>query len=172
VRYWLLSAILLGAFLLQTTVAPYLEIGGVMPDFLVAVTVSYGLLFGWQAGLATGILAGFLVDLTFGRFVGMHVIAYALIGWASGLTEEKVFKDNFLLPCLGGLAGTIASQSVVLICLSLFGWVFPVWEAYRFTILPSSLYNMVLTYMVYRPLFKHYHYLRPDPRGTIILRRS
>lgn len=170
-RYWALGVILLGAFLVQTTVAPYLGIGTVKPDFLVAVTVSFGLLLGWQTGLSAGVIAGLLVDLMFGRFVGMHVLAYGIVGWASGLTEEKVFKDNFLLPCIGGVAGTIVAETVVLVCLSVFGWTFPLWEAYRFAIFPSSLYNMVLASLIYTRLFRHYQYFRPDPRGTIVLRR-
>lgn len=160
------------AAIFQMTLAPYLRIGGAMPDLIVVITVASGLLFGWRVGMGVGATAGLLVDLAFGRLIGMQILAYGLLGWVCGLTEEKVFKDNWILPSLGGLAGSILVQSFALGVLLLFGRTFDVWQEFRTVILPNSLYNLILTAFAYHQLLRVHHYIRPDPRGTMALRRS
>lgn len=170
-RYWVLTGILVLAFLLQSVVSAYLAIQGITPNFLLVVVVSYGLLFGWPVGLGAGVLGGLLLDLTAGRFIGLHVLSLGVVGLAAGLTEERVFKDNLLLAPVSGLAGSIASQLIIWLCLWLYGWQVPLLPTLRTTIFPSALYDMILAIVIYGQIYRHYLYLRPDPRGTIVLRR-
>lgn len=171
-RYWVLGLLTFVAALGQMTLAPYLPIGGAIPDLIVVVTVSSGLLFGWRVGLGVGATAGLLVDLAFGRIIGLQILGYGLVGLVCGLTEEKVFKDNWILPSLGGLAGTILVQSLALSVLLLFGRSFEIWQEFRQVIFPNSLYNMVLTALFYARLLRLHQYIRPDVRGALVLRRS
>lgn len=168
----MLVAIVVLAFLLQSVVSTYLAIGGVMPDLLLVLVVSYGLLFGWPVGLGAGVLAGLLLDLTAARFIGIHVLSLGTVGLIAGLVEEQVFKDNFLLAPTAGLVGSIVNQAIVMTCLWLYGWRFAPVDSLRSIILPAALYDMVLCVLVYGRIYKYYLYLRPDPRGTIILRRK
>lgn len=170
-RYWVLTGVVVVAFLLQSVVSTYLAIRGITPDILLVVVVSYGLLFGWQVGLGAGVLAGLLVDLTAGRFIGIHVLSLGLVGVLAGVVEEKVFKDNILLAPSGGLVGSVLNQSVLLLCLWLFGWQISFGSTLRATVLPAALYDMALSILVYHWIYKYYRYLRPDPRGTISIRR-
>lgn len=170
-RYWVLAGILLVAFLVQSVLATYLSIGEVVPDLLLVVVLSYGLLFGWQIGLGAGMLGGLLLDLNTGRFIGLHVLTLGLVGLVSGVIEEKVFKDNLLLAPAAGFVGSMASHSIVVLALWLFGWKFNLAETLRSTILPAALYDMVLAAIVYGRIYKYYLYLKPDPRGTIVIRR-
>jgi rod shape-determining protein MreD len=172
VKYWVLIGLVVIAFLLQQSVAPsYLAIGGITPNFLLVMVVTYGLLFGWEIGIAAAVLAGLLMDLTAGRFVGLHVLSLGFVGLLAGLVEEKVFKDNLLLAPLGGFVGSVISQTVVIVCLWFYGWQVNVVGSLRSTILPGALYDMVLAFFIYGRIFKYYLYLRPNPRGTINLRR-
>lgn len=170
-RYWFLTAIVTLTFLIQSVVSNYLAIFGITPDLLQVVVVSYGLLFGWEVGVGAGVLGGLLLDLTSGRFIGLHVLSLGVVGLVAGLVEEKVFKENILLGPTAGFAGSLISQVIVLVCLTLYGWRVPLVESFRYTILPEALYDMVLAALVYSQLYKYYRYLRPDPRGTIVLRR-
>lgn len=170
-RYWFLAGIVLVAFLLQSVVSTYLSVFGITPDFLLVVVVTYGLLFGWEVGLAAGALGGLLIDLTASRFIGLHVFSLGTVGLIAGLVEEKVFKENILLAPTGGFFGTVLSQVIVLGCLWLYGWQVSLVESLRGTVLPAALYNMVLALLVYDRIYKYYLFLRPDPRGTITLRR-
>lgn len=170
-RYWVLTGLLVLAFLLQSVVSSYLAIGGITPDFLLAAVVTYGLLFGWEVGLASGIIGGILVDLIAARFIGLHVLSYGVVGLVSGLMEGRVFKENLLLAPVGGLVGSVASQMIVVFCFWLYGLEVAPLGALRSTLLPAALYDMVLTILVYGRIYKYYLYLRPDPRGTIVIRR-
>lgn len=167
----MLAGLVVLAFLLQSVVSVYLALGGITPDFLLVVVVTFGLLFGWEVGLGAGVLGGLLIDLTAGRFIGLHVLSLGTVGLVAGLVEEKVFKDNVLLAPTGGLVGSIVSYTIIPACLWLYGWQVPFLESFRTNILPAALYNMVLAGLVYGRIYKYYLYLRPDPRGTIVLRR-
>jgi len=169
-RYWALTAILLVAYLVQSVLGPFLAIAGVVPNVVLVVVVSYGLLFGWRIGLGMGFLGGLLIDLTIGQLIGSHALALGLVGLTGGLVEERVFKDNVLLAVLGGIVGSLIGQVVMLLCIWLFGRSVSLVE-FRSTLLPSLIYDTLLCILVYRQIFKLYAYLRPDPRGTIILRR-
>ncbi|HLN61283.1 MAG TPA: rod shape-determining protein MreD [Symbiobacteriaceae bacterium] len=170
-RYWVLTGVLILAFLLQSVVSSYLAIGGITPDFLLAVVVTYGLLFGWEVGLVGGVVGGLLIDLIAGRFIGLHVLSYGLVGLVAGLAEARVFKDNILLAPVGGLAGSIVSQTITVLCFWLYGLEVAPLGVLRSTILPAALYDMILTILVYGRIYRYYLYLRPDPRGTIVIRR-
>jgi len=171
VRYWFLTGILMVTFLLQSVVAAYLSIGGIVPDLLLMLVVSYGLLFGWQVGLGGGILSGLLMDLSTGRFIGAHVLAMGTVGLVAGLVEQKVFKDNILLAPAAGFAGSVGGQTIILTCLAIYGWRLSPIEALRTTVLPEALYDMAISVLIYGQLYKYHLYLKPDPRGTIVLRR-
>lgn len=169
-RYWVLTGIVVLGYLLQSVVSTYLAVGQVMPDFLLAVVVPYGLLFGWPLGLGAGVVGGLLIDLTTGRFIGIHVLSLGLAGLVAGLVEDKVFKDNLLLAPIAGFVGSLLSQGVQLFCQWLYGWEIPA-GVLRTTMLPASVYAMLLTLLAYRQIYRYYLVLRPDPRGTIVLRR-
>jgi rod shape-determining protein MreD len=166
-----LTGILLLAYLIQSVVAVYLSVGNITPDIVLIVVLSYGLLFGWEVGLIAGVLGGLLVDLTFSRYIGLHLLTLGLVGFVAGLVEEKVFKDNLLLAPIAGFLGSLASHSILMMVLALYGWKFNVAESLRYTIVPSALYDMTIAVVVYGQIYKYYLYLRPDPRGTIVLRR-
>ncbi|HEY3368166.1 MAG TPA: rod shape-determining protein MreD [Symbiobacteriaceae bacterium] len=170
-RYWVLTGIVVLAFLLQSVVSHYVAIQGIAPNFLLVIILTYGLLFGWPIGLGAGVLGGLLLDLTAGRFIGLHVLSLASVGLVAGLVEERVFKDNFLLAPVSGLVGSIASQLIVLVCLWLYGWQVPLWQTLRSTVFPAALYDMMLAILIYGRIYRYYLYLKPDPRGTIVLRR-
>lgn len=173
-RYWILSGILMVGFLLQSVVSNYLSFGTanpISPDFMLTVVVSYGLLFGWQVGLGAGAIGGLLIDLIGHRYVGAHVLSLGVVGLIAGFAEEHVFKDNLLLAPTGVLTGSIINKLIIVLCQWLMGLPFPPWEFFRYTILPSAIYDMILGILAYRWIYKYYQYLRPDPRGTIVIRR-
>ena len=170
-RYWILSLLLLLAFLVQSVFGSYLSISGIAPNVVLTVVVAYGLLFGWEVGLVSGVVGGLLLDLMAGRFIGIHVLSLGVVGLMVGLVEEHVFKDNILLAALGGLAGSLVSQGLVVLSLWLFGWQISFFGSLRSTFLPAAFYDMLLCVLLYSRIYKYYQYLRPDPRGTIDLRR-
>lgn len=166
-RHWALLGILSLALLLQTTVVPYLEVFGLVPDVLLAAVVTFGLLFGPEAGLSAGMGIGLMLDLVGGRFIGLSVLTLGVAGLLAGQVEKRVFKDNWLLPLSAGFLGTLVKEGLTMLILLAFNWRIPVLEALREQILPAALYNALVTLVVYFRILRHYRYLRPDPRGQI-----
>ncbi|MFZ5824259.1 MAG: rod shape-determining protein MreD [Bacillota bacterium] len=169
-RYWVLAGILLLAFLVQSVLGHFLAINQIAPNVVLVVVIAYGLLFGPEVGLIAGLLGGLLLDLTFSHYVGLRLLALGSVGLAIGMVEERVFKDNLLLGSIGGLAGSVTGQSIVLIILWIFGRMITLDEVRTLGL--AALYDMVLCTIIYRALYRNYRYLRPDPRGTIVLRRQ
>lgn len=170
-RYWALSVILVVTFLLQSVVGTYFAIGGVSPDFLLVLVITYGLLFGWSVGMGAGVLGGLFIDLMAGRYIGLHVLSLGIVGFGAGLVEERVFKENILLAPVSGLVGSVANYVIVSVILWLYGSDIAFWASLRSIVFPSALYNMVVASIVYWWIYRHYNYFRPDPRGTVILKR-
>ena len=98
--------LVIGALVLQSVFAP-LFFGSGRLDLLLLIVVSTGLLYGKEAGIGVGILAGLLQDLAVGNILGLNLIMKMLIGFLAGMIEQKVFKDHILLPILGALTAVI-----------------------------------------------------------------
>lgn len=161
-RYWAVVALVLAAFLVQTTVGSYLAVAGVAPDVLLVLTVSFGLLYGWQVGGGVGLAGGLLLDLAFGRYIGLHGLALGLTGLLAGLVEASVVKDNPFLPFMGGVLGNLITRIALLGTLLLLGR--PVLSNFRTDLLVSTIYNAVLCTVVYPWFYRHYNDLHPNPR--------
>jgi len=169
-RYWAVAGIVLAAYLVQTVLGPYLAVGGVVPNVVLMAAVSLGLLFGWPLGLAAGFCGGLLVDLTIGILIGSNALALGIVGFLAGLIEPHVFKDNLLLALIGGSAGSVVGQSIIL----LFQLIFIQGASladFQSKLLTSVIYDTLLCLLIYWRIYRHYAFLKPDPRGVIVLRR-
>ena len=58
-----IGIIIIICFLCQTTVFHFLELSGVVPNLLLIVTMSFGLMRGRREGLLVGFFSGILVDI-------------------------------------------------------------------------------------------------------------
>ena len=61
-----IGIIIVICFLLQCTVFHYIELAGVVPNLLLIVTMSFGLMRGRREGLLVGFFSGLLIDIFFG----------------------------------------------------------------------------------------------------------
>lgn len=104
---------LLLAFLLRASVMPYLAIDGVTPNLILAVVVMTALRQGAARGGAFGLVAGFVVDIATGRFIGLHALGLWLGGYAAGLLRQRLYPDTWFVPMLGVVVA-MAVQDVVL----------------------------------------------------------
>lgn len=108
---------LLLAFLLRATVMPYIAIDGVTPNLMLAVVVMTSLRQGAMRGGMFGLVAGLVLDLASGRFVGMHALGLWFGGYAAGLLRQRLYPDPWFVPALGVLIATAAQDIVVFMTL-------------------------------------------------------
>jgi len=147
---WVQSlSVVLVTFILQAAVAPHMAIMGAEPDIILIVTALYGFTFGPTIGALVGFSGGLLGDLLAGPHVGLGLISKSIVGFFAGMVQKTIFVENILLPMLAIFVATWLNEFVYVGFLFLFGDVFPIKQVVLQVVLPSAIYNAVLTPFVY-----------------------
>lgn len=103
IRFIIVLIEILVSYLLQSSVFPYFELAGVVPDILLILVVSTAFFRGQTAGLLTGFAAGLMMDFCTGELIGLFAVFYMVIGFFNGYACKIFDKDDYLLP-LGMIA--------------------------------------------------------------------
>ncbi|HHZ20831.1 MAG TPA: rod shape-determining protein MreD [Firmicutes bacterium] len=159
-RGWILAIIITVALVLQTTVIPFLSPLGLIPDFILLLTLSYGLLKGPFFGVSVGFTSGFIMDFASGDGVlGVNALAKMVAGLLCGLMEKNVFKDNLLVPAIAAFVLTLIHDLILFLVLFALGWQLRfLYHFLRYT-LPLSLYHALLAPLVYYCVYRLERYL-------------
>jgi len=150
------------AALLQSTLVPYLAVGGARPDLMVIVLAIITVVVGVDHGLAVAFVGGLTIDILAFRPLGSTAfVLLVAVGAAAGLGR--------LVPRRGGLS-TIAAVLVTsllspLLFLVLYGALrgpIPVDEPFA-SIGPDAMYNTVIAFLA-GPLavYAHARYFEKD----------
>ncbi|NLK51869.1 MAG: rod shape-determining protein MreD [Syntrophomonadaceae bacterium] len=119
-RFGILTLLVIGSFLLQSTLLDILPLR-IKPDLILILVIFFSLLNGRRHGLIMGVTAGLLQDLLRGRLLGMNLLALALTGWVVGLLEDKVYKENILVPILVVFLATLLHALAMVILSAIAG---------------------------------------------------
>lgn len=140
---------LLAATLLQVGLAPYVSIGGVVPDFLLLVVVTFALATGPSEGAGVGFAAGLIFDLLATGPVGPMALVLTVTGYAAGQLHEVLFAEGWLLPLTVLAAAALLSEVAYAIMLDLLGASVPFWRAFLTKMLPGAVYNTASAVLIY-----------------------
>jgi len=160
-------AAILAATLLQVGLAPYIAIGGVVPDFLLLVVVTLALVEGPTAGASAGFAAGLIFELIGSGPVGPMVLVLAVTGYMAGLLHENMFAEGWLLPLTVLAVASIASTLAYGLMLDLLGVGGPFVLTFFTKMLPEALYDTALGLLIYPWLAR---FLRQDRPMTTFRR--
>lgn len=138
----------LASVVAQMSLAPWLQVRGGIPNFLVATTAAVALHFGPWAGIFWGGMAGLLADILAAHPVGLLALPLAVVGYAAGLGHRLVLESRVLAPVLIGL-GTTWLEVLLQIPVALI-WGYPVvTRAVVDRTLPASLYTALWTWIFF-----------------------
>lgn len=137
------------AFLLQTTLAPHMRIAGVQPDFLLMVVVVYGFLEGPVVGSVCGFFAGLLQDLLLVTTLGLNALSKTILGYLSGMVEQNLFSESFVMPMIAIFGATLLNESIFLALRATLGESIAPVVAARSIVVPAAIYNAALTGLSY-----------------------
>lgn len=140
---------LLAAMLLQAGLAPYLAIGGVVPNFLLLVVVTIALTTGPNEGAVVGFAAGLAFDVLGTVAVGPMALVLTLAGYIAGLLHEAMFAEGWLLPLTVLALTAVASEVAYGLLLELLSYDVGFWHALFTRMLPAAVYNTALALLVY-----------------------
>jgi rod shape-determining protein MreD len=146
-RLLALTAVLVVAVLIQSTVLARLRLAGVRPDLLVLAVVSVAVATDPTTGAVFGFVAGLVADLLFDLPVGVSALAYTAVGFAVGTVRVYVTSHRPLVHLV--LAGAASLASVW--CCGLLLRVFDLssWATVTRAGPLVALYNLLLTPLVY-----------------------
>lgn len=144
-KNWVIVVLVAFGIILQSSLMDKLAFFGVMPDLVLILAVSFGLLLGPVKGAAAGFAGGFILDLLLGRFLGLHALTRGLAGYLVGLAEPRVWKENPVVPVFACFTMTILSELIVYLLLLILGRSFDLVSAWRQVIFPASIYNGLLS---------------------------
>jgi rod shape-determining protein MreD len=154
-------AALFVAAILQAGLAPYLSIGGVVPNFLLLVVITIGLVEGPGPGAAVGFSAGLIFDLLGSGPVGPMLLVLTLTGFLTGLMHENMFAEGWLLPLTVLAVATLSAEvayGLILVLLDAGG---PFWSTFFTKMLPGAVYNTAVALLVYPLLARFLRHDRP-----------
>lgn len=160
-----MTAAMLVAFVLQVGIAPYLSVGGIIPNFFLLVVVTLAFVEGPNWGAVAGFGGGLLFDLVGTGSVGPMALVLTLVGFVAGLLSANLFAEGWLLPLtvlgIASITVAIAYGLVLAVLGSAGGW----WSGFFTIMLPEALYNVALGLLFY-PLLARF--LRQDrPMRTL-----
>ena len=146
-RLLVLTAVLVVAVLVQSTVLAELRLAGVRPDLLVLAVVAVAMASDAATGAVFGFVTGLVADLLFDLPVGVSALVYTAAGFAVGTVREYVTSHRPLVHLV--LVGAASLASVW--CCGLLLRVFDLssWAAVARAGPLVAVYNLLLTPFVY-----------------------
>lgn len=144
-----ISALILFALIVQTTILPHLALFHVVPDLLLLVVICIGLVQGPSAGAVSGFLAGLLRDFLLSSPTGLSSLAYLGVGYAVGAVRPYVQSSSVVVPLVGVFVGTAAGTSAFITLSILLGVPAEPVSRLAQVVLLTSLYNTLLVPFAY-----------------------
>lgn len=149
-RMAITGLLILAAFLLQNNIFAAIPIIRTVPNLMLLVTVSLGLLHGKLTGLAVGFFAGLMMDMFGGTLLGQYALILSILGYGCGFFTPYFYMDSVMLP-----------MGVCTVCELLYGFYIYVFGFllrgqldflfyFRTIILPETIYTVVILVLVYR----------------------
>lgn len=149
-----IGIIIILCFLCQSTVFHFIELAGIVPNLLLIVTMSFGLMRGRREGVLVGFFCGLLVDMFFGDVMGPYAFIYMTLGYVNGFFHRIYYVEDVLLPMLMITINDFAYNIMVYVMffmlrnrLDFLGYLSKV-------IVPEMVYTIIVTLFFYKLLVK------------------
>ncbi|NPV90188.1 MAG: rod shape-determining protein MreD [Firmicutes bacterium] len=151
-RAGVLGAIVIVALLLQATLLELIRFS-VKPDLVLILVIFFALINGSRPGMILAAAAGLLIDLLWGRFLGINILTLTITAFLVGYLENKVFKDNLLVPILVVFCGSVLHAGLMLMFQELAGVHLPLSAGVRTGLLEAA-YNALLAPLFYKLFYR------------------
>ena len=144
-RTLLLSAVIVTALLLQTTVFADVRLLGAKPELMYLLTIVFAFLEGPSSGAVTGFIGGMAQDFLLDEPKGITALTLTLLGYGVGLLRQYVVSPSPVFPVVLVGCGTFVGVLFNGVVRFLLGQ-FDVTVLYLFRVAAlSAAYNAILT---------------------------
>lgn len=141
-------------FLCQSTIFHFIELAGVVPNLLLIVTMSFGLMRGRREGVLVGFFCGLLVDIFFGTVMGPYAFIYMTLGYVNGFFHRIYYVEDVLLPMTMITINDFAYNIIVYIMFFMLRNRLDFASYFSKVILPEAFYTIIITLFFYKLLVR------------------
>ncbi len=149
VIFWTIIAFIV-IVAVQKNVLEQIPLFGICPNIGTVLVCAIAIISGTQVGGVFGFFYGFIMDISYGRTLGINTLIFLLIGIVSGLLNNKMSKDSKISLEVFVLASTIVLEVVTAGFMTLFYDVDIPFLYFARMILIEILYNLFLSFVFYR----------------------
>lgn len=155
-----LTILILLCFVLQTSLFSFHNITGTAPNLLLILTMSFGLMRGRKEGMLAGFFCGFLYDVFFSSLLGPYMLLYMLIGYVNGYFHRNYLMEDVMLPVIIIAVDEFVFNFVIYVVCFLLRNRLEFSQYFRKTVLPQTLYTVLITIIIYRVFVSINRYLK------------
>lgn len=149
-----IGIIIIVCFLCQSTVFRFFELSGVVPNLLLIVTMSFGLMRGRKEGLIVGFFSGLLIDIFSGSILGPYAFIYMSMGYINGFFHRIYYVEDVLLPMIMITLNDFIYNIVIYIVYFLLRNRLAFKDYLTGIILPEMIYTILITLFFYKILVR------------------
>lgn len=148
-RAILLTAVVVSALLLQTTVFADVRLLGARPELMFLLAIAFGVLEGPASGAAAGFAGGMAQDFLLNQPKGITALTLTLLGYAVGMLRQYIVTPSPVFPMFLVGGGTFIGVVFYGIVSFLLGQLDTSWVYLIRVAALSALYNAILTPLVF-----------------------
>ena len=142
--------LMLLALTIQNGIYHLLPFLAATPNLLLILTFSFGFIYGKEAGLLYGLLAGILLDLFYSGPFGFYTLLYIHIGYLNGICTRYYYEDYITLPLILSLVNELAYNAYIYVFSFLIRNRLDIAYYFWEIILPETIFTVVATLLLYR----------------------
>lgn len=161
------AVLLIAAFLLQTSVFPFIPLFSTAPNLLVILVFSIGFIYGSFTGMLCGLFSGFLLDMFYDVPYGFFILIFIFIGFLNGFFTNYFYDDYLTLPVLLCVFSETFYNGAVFFLRYLTSGVFNFGYSFVHVFLPELIFSVMITFLLYKVFLKANRFMdfKQDKRG-------
>jgi rod shape-determining protein MreD len=140
-------SLLVLSLILQQTLVQIISIGSIKPDLVMVVLVGVSMRYGSVVGLFSGLAIGLIQDVYAIEALGANAMAKCLVGYCTGLLDEKVIKVMPATKVLFLAVAFLFHDIIYSLAAGFHGAAF--WEALLTRTVPSGIYTLLVGSLVF-----------------------
>ena len=149
-RRIVMTLLILGCFLLQSTVWNIFPFSNFKPNLLLILVISFAFVHGKRSGIFLGFFSGLLIDLFYGNIIGFTALIYMYLGYAVGSLYKVFFDDDVRLPMLIAAGADIVYNMIFYLIRYASGYRLDFGACFMHIIMPEMISTVLFTLILFR----------------------
>ncbi len=150
------SIIIVINLILQSTLLQFFNINNIIPNTSLILVICLAINGDRKKGPLIGFVIGSLQDILFGEIIGLNTLIYLLIGYLISIVNKSIFKENFVIPIVFTVCGTLMYYIMGTFFIYFFGFNTDLLTIYKDMLIIEIIYNVIIAIFIYKYIYKIY----------------